>query len=147
MIRTYEEWPKVPARDSALQGRVSRGVTLDCSSEQAYQPLSSQVNSNRVDDIDDDVEICSRGTIVFHNREPRQSKELYRLTSMAGPKSSVLFISEAERKGRNENPDLIKWHSNSIFEKCPLSIPHRQRRWWYAIVDRGDQNGVIEKTG
>jgi hypothetical protein len=52
---------------------------------------------------------------------------------MAAPKSSrvicVFYVSNAERKGRNENPDLIKGLPKSIFENvlCPFLIDSGRR--------------------
>ena len=113
-------------RDPALQGSVSRGVTVDCSRKRMYQPLSSQMNSDRVDDIIDDVEVCSWDTIILHNRESRQSKKnLYGIIDLLPwqdrncPRLSVYFTSKAERKGRNENPDLFQ----SMFEKFLYPFP------------------------
>ena len=62
-------------------------------------------------------------TIVSQD-SPKNFIDLLQWQDRNRPGLSVLFISEAERKGRNENPDLIKWHSNSIFENvpCPFLI-------------------------
>ena len=88
---------------------------VDCSRKRMYQPLSSQMNSGRVDDIIDDVEVCSRDTIILHNRESRvEKKNLYAIIDLLPwqdrnrPRLSVYFTSKAERKGRNENPDLFQ---------------------------------------
>ena len=55
---------------------INEGAMLDCSRERTYQPFSSPMNSSRIDDILDDLDICSRDTIVPSNRsqdekEPR----------------------------------------------------------------------------